>query len=305
MKPFIFTLRQLQYAVAVADCGRFHAAAAACNVSQPALSAQVSELERAIGVRIFERDRAAVVVTAAGAEVLERARRILAEAGELEAAGAALRDPFGGTLRIGVIPTMAPYVLPEVAPSLLEAFPRLRVQWREDRTPELVAALRAGELDAGIVAVEADLGDVTVEPLATDPFVVVVAAGHPLAGRASVGLADLAGEEVLLLEEGHCFRDQALAVCAASGADEAGFRATSLGTLVQMVGGGRFVALVPQMAVPVETRGGHLAVRPIAGATPHRTVALVWRRTAAPSFAAALQAIAGRMRSAMPGAKGD
>jgi len=279
LPPHPFTLRQLQYAAAVADSLSFRKAADRCHVSQPSLSAQLAGLEDALGVRLFERDRRRVLVTCAGGELLERIRRVLLETDDLEQAAREHRDPLAAALRIGVIPTISSYLLPSVSPTLRRRFPRLRVAWVEDRTEGLVGALEAGALDGALLALEARIGDLEVEEIARDAFVLAVPAGHPLAARKEpAGLRELRDLSVLLLDDGHCFRDQALAYCSRAGVREMEFRATSLATLAQMVAGGAGVTLLPRLAVPTESRRAELEVRALAPPIPYRTIALVWRR---------------------------
>ncbi len=280
--PQPVTLRQLQYVLAVAELGSFRRAAEACAVAQPSLSSQVAQLEDAIGVRIFERSPKSIGVTRAGAAVVERARRTLAEADELVATAVRARDPLTGTLRVGIIPTAAPYLLPVIAPILRTAFPSLQVVWFEEKTRALVERIDAGEIDAGILALEAKLGNLDHEPIAHDSFVLAVPKTHRLArDRAPARLDDLDGESVLLLDDGHCFHDQALAVCQRAGADEASIRGTSLSTLAQMVAAGAGVTLLPSIAVSTENRGKRLAVRPFGARGPYRTLILGWRRGSA------------------------
>jgi LysR family hydrogen peroxide-inducible transcriptional activator len=302
LPPHPFTLRQLQYVVAVADELSFRRAAARCRVSQPSLSAQLAQLEDALGVRLFERDRRRVLVTAAGKDIVERARRLIVDADALLDAGKRASDPFVGTLRIGVIPTIAPYALPSIAPKLRKRFPALTLAWREDKTEVLAAALEAGELDAALLALEADVGDVDKEVIADDPFVLATRPDDPLTRKATpIQTSELKGAEVLLLDDGHCFRDQALDVCTMARAREGEFRATSLTTLVQMVAGGSGVTLLPELAVPTEAARAGLAVRPIASPRAHRTIALVWRRRS--PLVSALKEIGAVMRDAFPGAQ--
>ncbi len=296
--PHPCTLRQLQYAVAVADALSFRRAAERCRVSQPALSAQLAELEGALGVQLFERDRRRVIVTPSGVEVLARARRLLVDAEDVVESARRAGDPFACTLRVGVIPTISAYLLPLAVPALREAHPALTLRYLEDRTARLVAALDDGSLDAAIVAVEARLGDLEHAVIARDRFVLAAPVGHALARRRrAVSLDELSGAEVLLLDEGHCLRDQALSFCGRAGAVEAEFRATSLTTLAQMVAGGVGVTLLPELAVPLETRGGGIAVRPIAAPTPSRTLALAWRPRS--PLAPALRQLAGEMGAAL------
>ncbi len=297
--PHPFTLRQLQYAATVAERRHFRKAAEACAVSQPSLSAQLADLEASLGVRLFERDRRGVLVTAAGEELLARARRILLEADDLVDAALRARDPLAGTLRLGVIPTISPYLLPAVVPSLRKRFPRLDLLWTEDKTEVLRAALAEGRLDGALLALEADIGDVEREVIARDPFVLATPHKHPLgAPRRPVASRELDGVSFLLLDDGHCFRTQALAFCAATRAHELGFRATSLTTLAQMVASGAGVTLLPKLAVATEARRSRLAVRRLAEPAPHRTIALVWRRGS--PRRATLAQLAGVVRGAYP-----
>lgn len=298
--PFAFSLRQLQYAVAVADTLSFRAAAERCHVAQPSLSAQLAQLETALGLRLFERDRRRVLPTAAGRQLVERARGVLREAADLGEAAARAGDPLAGRMQVGVIPTVSPYLLPAIAPALRAEYPRLTVGWREEKTADLVRELQAGTLDAAVLALEADIGDVEREVLARDPFVLVTPPGHPLGARASPARAAELGEvAVLLLEDGHCLREQALAFCSRVNAREGEFRATSLSTLAQMVAAGAGVTLLPQLAVPTEARRAALRVRPFADPAPARTIGMVWRRGC--PLAAALRQIAATIRQAYPG----
>jgi len=273
------SIRQLQYVVAVADTRGFHRAAEKCGVSQPTLSAQVQKLEDVLGVRVFERDRRRVMVTAAGAPIIALARKVLMDVDDLVLAAAKTADPLAGTVRLGVIPTVAPYLLPYVTPGLATRWPKLRLALVEQKTDELLAALRAGTLDAGLLALVDGMDDLATAPVVEDPFVVAVPQGHRLARKKTVSLADLEDEPVYLLGDGHCFRTQALALCARAGAAENDLRATSLATLVQMVSAGNGVTLLPRLAVDVENRRGQLAIRPLAGRVPGRTIVLAWRKT--------------------------
>lgn len=275
------SLRQLQYFVAVAEGLNFSKAAAACYVSQPGLSAQIKNLERVLDVQLFERSRRKVLLTPAGAALLPRARKVLTAAADLEDAAENLTQPLCGKLRLGVIPTIAPYLLPNALPGIRQRYPQLKLLLHEDLTGRLLTLLTQGKLDLLLLALEADLGDVATLPLAADPFVAALPAGHPLSKREQIEEADLAGEQVLLLEDGHCMRDQALRVCDRAGAGEFGdFRAGSLNTLAQMVAGGIGITLLPQISLKVETRPpSPLAVRPFRQPGPSRTIGLVWRTT--------------------------
>jgi len=295
--PHPFTLRQLQYAVAVAEVLSFRRAAERCHVSQPSLSAQLAQLEDALGVRLFERDNRKVLVTPAGRDLVVRARRLLVEADDVVLAAKRAGDPLTGTLRIGVIPTISPYLLPSATPRVRKRFPALTVAWMEDKTEPLTKSLRAGDLDAVLLALESDIGDVDREVVAKDPFVLVAPPRHPLMGvKAPATPGDLRGASVLLLDEGHCFRDQALELCSTARARETELRATSLSTLVQMVAGGAGATLLPALAVPAETGRSALRARPFASPAPHRTLALVWRKGS--PLAPALRQVAAVLRDA-------
>ena len=292
-----YSLRQLQYVVAVADLGGFRRAAEACGVSQPSLSSQIARLEQSLGVQVFERDARGVRVTRAGQVVLGRARQVLLAAGDLNETARQQGDPLAGTLRIGVIPTVCPYLLPEVAPALHQSLPSLSIVWSEDKTQTLVKQIDEARLDAAIVARDARVSGLDSMAIGEDPFVLAAAPGHPLMKRASpASPASLDGATVFLLADGHCFRDQALAFCGASGAREAGLSATGLSTLVQMVGTGAGVTLLPRMAVAVENRRGQLAVRSFKSPAPTRTLILAWRRGSA--LRTPLEAVAAVLRRA-------
>ena len=297
MRPHDFSLRQLQYVVAVADTLGFHKAAARCNVSQPTLSAQIQQLERVLGVTLFERDRRRVLVTDAGRAVAARARQVLVDVDDLLAVSKGAQDALQGTLRVGVIPTVAPYLLPDITPAVAAAHPRLTLIFREEKTETIVRELGEGALDAGIVALEADLGDCAHAAIFRDAFVAALPKSHPLARKRRLTVDDLATSEVLLLDDGHCFRTQALALCSRGGARETAFRATSLSTLAQMVSVGTGMTLLPELSVAVENRRGQLAIRPFVAPVPGRTIALVWRRRS--PIAPALTRLAATLRTAV------
>ena len=272
------TLRQLEYFVGVADARSFHRAARACHVSQPGLSAQIRELESILDVRLFERDRRGVLMTPAGEALLPRARAALAEAQALVESARAFRRPLTGRLRLGAIPTIAPYLLPRVLPEVRRRHPELKLELHEAVTGELVERLRAGALDLVLVALEAPLEGLATLPLFNDPFVVALPKSHPLAKRRSLRESDLRGEVALLLEDGHCLREQALAVCRTSGAHELGdFRASSLATLVEMVRGGAGITLLPELALVATVAPRDLAIVPFAKPAPARTIGFAWR----------------------------
>jgi LysR family transcriptional regulator, hydrogen peroxide-inducible genes activator len=299
LAPHVFTLRQLQYAVAVAESLSFRKAAVRCGVSQPSLSAQVAQLEHVLGVRLFERDRRRVLPTPASQALIERARRVLLDADDLGMAARGATDPLAGSLRIGVIPTISPYLLPRVTPALKKAYPRLSAIWVEHKTDALVAALDAGELDAALVALESEVGDLEHAVIARDPFVLATRKDDPLGSkRGDVKAAELRDADVLLLDDGHCFREQALAYCATARARELELRATSLPTLALTVAGGTGVTLLPKLAVATEAARAGLVVRAFAEPAPYRTIALVWRKRS--PTGPALAAVAATIRGAYP-----
>jgi LysR family hydrogen peroxide-inducible transcriptional activator len=275
------TLRQLEYVVAVADHRSFRRAAEACAVTQPALSAQIAHLEQALGVQIFERDRRKVLVTPTGTEIVARARATLGQAGGVVEAARGAAQPLSGTLRLGVIPTIAPYLLPVVLPAVRQAYPRLRFILREEQTARVLAQLDDGRLDCGVLALPVH-GDLAALELYREDFVLAAPTSHRLARRARLREADLEGEEVLLLEDGHCLRDQALSVCSHAGSREvAELRATSLPTLVQMVASGQGITLLPEMAATVLAGRGSGVATARFSPSPGRDVGLVWRMSSA------------------------
>jgi LysR family hydrogen peroxide-inducible transcriptional activator len=283
LTPPPVSLRQLQYIVAVAERLSFRQAAQDCRVAQPSLSSQVAQAEEALGVQLFERDRRKkVTLTEAGRALVGRARALLLAAEELHDTARMLSDPLAGALRLGLIPTLGPYLLPELAPRLREAFPRMTFLWSEEKTATLLEQISEGAVDGALLALVPEVEGMARVILGRDPFVFAAPAGHPLArGKRPLRPEELEGERVLLLDDGHCFRDQALSFCARAGSEEAEFRATSLSTLVQMAAGGVGVTLLPSTAVAVENRHQALRVRPFAAGGPSRTVALVWRKNAA------------------------
>ena len=275
------TIRQLEYITAIADHGTFQAAANACHVTQPGLSAQVRQLEDLLGLQLFERGRKPLLVTPAGREIVQRARVALAAVKELQEAARSLSQPLTGPLRLGVIPTVAPFLLPAVLPGVRRAHPGLRLELHESPTLDLVDALERGDLDLLLVALDASLGNATTLPLFEDPFLLAVPRGHRLAKRKRVREADLAGEDVLLLDDGHCLGVQALAICSRAGASDLGdFRASSLATLVPMVADGAGVTLLPTLATRVSAAlDRDLALVPFARPVPSRTIGFAWRPT--------------------------
>ena len=276
-------LRDLKYLVALAEHRHFGRAAAASFVSQPTLSTQVRKLEDELGVALVERAPRRVMLTPVGREIVERARRIIADVEQMTELARRSRDPEAGSVRLGLFPTLGPYLLPHVLPAVRARFPRLELLLVEEKTDQILTRLRDGRLDAGILALPVHDDQLHAEPLFDEPFVLAVPRTHPLAGHRSLQSADLADLDLLLLEEGHCLRDQALDVCHLAGAGEReGFRATSLETLRQMVAAGVGVTLLPMLAVqPPVPASPDVALLPFAGEAPHRRIAMVWRRSSA------------------------
>ncbi len=277
------TLRQLEYFVALAQRLNFRAAAEDCFVTQPALSGQIAQLEGALGLKLFERDKRQVRLTEHGAALVAGAQETLASADRWTETAHSLGQPLAGPLRLGSIPTVGPYLLPALLPAVRRAHPQLQLFLHEDLTPNLIERLRSGELDLLLLAIDVDLGELETCELLSDPFLLAVPAGSELSGHASATPEDLEDRDVLLLEEGHCLRDQTLPFCERSGGREvAGFRATSLSTLVQMVVAGHGVTLVPELAVKREVRATPgLAALPFDAAGPSRSIGLAWRRSSA------------------------
>jgi len=275
----MITLRQLRYLTSLARHRHFGRAAQECAVTQPALSMQVRELEREIGAALVERRPGEIVFTETGLEVARRAERIVAASRDL-VDFARHRDVLTGNLRLGIIPTLAPYVLPHVLPRLQGAYPRLRLEVRETQTKSLLEELHAGDLDALMLALPADGTDVETHRLFDDRFLLAVPAGDPWPADTRVALSDVDRRRLILLEEGHCLRDQALALCGAAGDDPAAsLGATSLATVIQMVANGYGVTLLPEVAAGVEVRDGRIKLLRFVAPEPVRSVGLAWRRT--------------------------
>ena len=276
-------LKDLRYLVAVADERHFGRAADKCFVSQPTLSAQLKKLEQYLGVQLIERAPQHIRLTEAGEQIVARARRILEDSDAVVTLARAHRDPLAGVLRIALLPTIGPYLLPRVSQLIRKALPRLELRLYEYQTAPMLEKLQLGEIDMGVLALPVDTEGLDCRELYAEPFIVAVPDHHRLAKRDTVRVEDLQGEPLLLLEDGHCLRDQALEVCSRIGPNEKqDFRATSLETLRQMVATGAGVTLLPELA----TRGayGHakgVANRPFARPAPVRRVGAVWRRSSA------------------------
>ncbi len=276
-------LKDLRYLVTVADTGHFGKAAERCFVSQPTLSAQLKKLEEYLGVPLIERQPRGALLTPAGSEIVERARRIIEASDEVVDIARSHKDPLAGRLRVAFLPTIGPYLLPIVVPKLRKALPRLELMLYEYQTAPMLEKLRAGELDLGILALPIEIDGLETRPLYDEPFFVAAPANHPLADKKQIRVEDLSGATLLLLEDGHCLRDQALDVCNRIDAEEKqDFRATSIETLRQMVAAGAGVTLLPELA----TRGSHaaprgLVLRPFVKPQPSRRIGAVWRKSSA------------------------
>ncbi|MEM7274606.1 MAG: LysR substrate-binding domain-containing protein [Actinomycetota bacterium] len=275
------SLRQLEYAVAVADHQHFGQAARAVAVSQPGLSSQIGELEKRLGVLLFERSSRKVALTPAGAEIVERARRLLTDVDELVATASVHHGTLRGRLSLAAIPTMAPYLLPAIVQTLPRRWPELELELHEMQTEPMVAAIEAGQLDVGLLAMPVETGSLHVEPITEERFLLALPDGHALSGSSPVPVSVLQDLPVLLLEEGHCLREHAMTVCNLAGdVEHSDVRAASLATLTQMVASGIGVTLLPEGALPVEARtGAGVTTRPFESPAPGRQIALVWRRS--------------------------
>ncbi|MEO0616779.1 MAG: LysR substrate-binding domain-containing protein [Pseudomonadota bacterium] len=274
-----FNLRMLRYLVALDEHRHFGRAAEACFVTQPTLSTQVKKLEEQLGVTLVERHSRGITLTQTGTAIAERARELLREAESINELAQMHQDPQAGRLRIGLIPTIAPYLLPHAAPALADRFERLRCLYLELQTDPLMAAIRSGDVDMGVLALPLDLAGCDSRELFVEPFLLAVGADHPLADQRVVQQDVIADEHFLLLEDGHCLRDQALEVChMAGGVNEDEFRATSLETLRQMVAGGAGVTLLPELAVRDQASDDdRLVTLRFEAPEPSRIVVGVWR----------------------------
>lgn len=276
-------LRDLKYLLALADHKHFGRAASACFVSQPTLSTQIRKLEDELGVALVERAPRKVMLTPAGRDAAERARRIVAEVEQMKEAARRSQNPEAGTVRLGVFPTLGPYLLPHVVPRIRQRFPQLELLLVEEKTEVILRQLREGRLDAGILALPLHDDQLHTEFLFEEPFLLAVPEPHPLVAHGALRMQDIAHESLLLLEDGHCLRDQALDVCRLAGAGEkTGFRATSLETLRQMVAAHVGLTLLPVLAVkPPVAPSREMRLLPFQSPAPSRRIALVWRRSSA------------------------
>jgi LysR family hydrogen peroxide-inducible transcriptional activator len=278
-------LRDLRYLLALADHRHFGRAAEASHISQPTLSTQIRKLEEELGVALVERAPRKVMLTEAGAEIAQRARQVIAEVEQMREIARRAHDPESGSLRLGLFPTLGPYLLPHVVGPLRQRFPKLELLLVEEKTEALIAQLRSGRIDAAVLALPVDDDGLEHALLFDEPFVLAVPEAHALAKRRAkaLRLAELQNEHLLLLEDGHCLREQALDVCHLAGANEKdGFRATSLETLRQMVAAGVGMTLLPVLAVkPPVPPQPNLRLLPFAAPAPTRRIALFWRKSSA------------------------
>jgi LysR family hydrogen peroxide-inducible transcriptional activator len=277
------TLRQLQYLKLLAEHGSFSRAAEAAHVTQPTLSAGIRELEKILGAPVIDRARSGVLLTPAGQAAADRAGIVLTAADDLVQAAQGAGKPLSGRFRLGVIPTIAPYLLPKALPAIRNQYPDLKLYLREDLTPRLVTALKAGSLDAALIALPYDMTGLDYAHVEDDELLAATPMGHPLALQARISLDSLDGGELILLEDGHCLRDHALAAIGmqvpTKSADEGAFAATSLPTLVQMVGSGLGVSFLPRMAIEAGlARSADIAVRPLDADHASREIVVAWRK---------------------------
>ncbi|HWD14078.1 MAG TPA: LysR substrate-binding domain-containing protein [Pseudochrobactrum sp.] len=273
-------LRELEYLVALAEQRNFHRAAEVCNASQPTLSAQIRKLEEELGVTLFERSSRGLILTQAGEAAVRRARIILHEVTQLrdEAAG----HCADGTrrLHLGVFPTLGPYLLPHIVPQFMRHFPSMDILLTEEKSTVLLQRLIDGQIDAALLALPVEDPHVTGRKLFSEPFHLAVPSGHILAGQDRLAADALSGQRLMLLEEGHCLRDQALTLCRRYGAHEYdGFRGTSLETLRQMVVAGMGLTLLPQLACIGANAQNHIAFLPLEADGFQRNIGLYWRKS--------------------------
>ncbi|MEO9971465.1 MAG: hydrogen peroxide-inducible genes activator [Hyphomonadaceae bacterium] len=284
------TLRQLQFLCALADEGSFSRAAKVTLVAQPTLSAAIKDVEALLGVRLFERIARGARLTPAGKIAVERARKILADTQDLVTTAQAASAPLSGTFRLGAIPTIAPFILPRTLKKLHADYPALALYLREEKTADLLAALKSQTIDAALIALPWPMPGTETMEIAPDEFLLACPAGHRLESARSITPSSLDGETLLLLEEGHCLRGHALNACSKPDADASmGFAATSLQTMVHMVGGGLGISLIPKLAVEAGiVEGTGTVVREFTTAIPHRTIGIAWRKGSANSADAQL-----------------
>ena len=276
----MLTLRQMRYFDALASARHFGKAAELVHVSQPALSAQIMEMENHLGVKLVERSRSGVFLTRKGEEVLARTRAILSEVDQLELSARASSGTLEGRIRIGVIPTLAPYLVPRLVPHLRQVYPAIEIELKESVTSRLVADLGEGLLDAVVAALPIEADGLSTKPLFSDRFYMAMADDERNILMSPLTEDQVDVEQLLLLEEGHCLRDQALAVCSTAGKRRlVSFGATSMTTLLQMVANGMGMTLIPEIAIATEAARNSIRIVPFAAPEPAREIGLVWRRS--------------------------
>ncbi len=271
-------LRDLQYLVAVADVRNFSQAADKCFVSQPTLSNQIRKLEETLGITLFERNNKRVIPTETGEQIVALARKVLHQVDTMHDVAKSSKDPLAGKFRLGAFPTLSTYIFPTLVPKITATLPQLKLVLIEEKTQQLLERLKRGELDAALLALPIHDDQLEVRTLFDDEFLLATPATHALAKQKQVTQHNISGEKLLLLEEGHCLRDQALAVCQLAGSEEEqDFRATSLETLRQMVKAGTGITFMPHIAIHPDERD--ICYIPFKKPAPHRTIGLVWRKT--------------------------
>jgi LysR family hydrogen peroxide-inducible transcriptional activator len=278
-------LRELEYLVALAELKHFGRAAERSFVSQPTLSGQIKKMEEHLGVQLLERTNRKVMLTSIGEDIVQIARRILMDAKRIETLASTSRDPFSGPLKIGAFPTISPYLMPHIAGVIKSKYPLLNLYLVEDQTHRIIKRVKDGELDAVILALPEQHDELHVEELFEEPFLLAVPKGHELAKRKSIKSRELEGLDLLLLEDGHCLREQALEVCHANGGGEAGdFRASSLETLRQMVAVGTGITLIPKLAVEQDlSNQNRVSYVSFEKPAPGRRLGLLWRKSSSRS----------------------
>ena len=274
------SLKQLEYLVALADTQHFGRASERCNITPSTLSAGIRDLEKVLGLSLAERSKRHVLMTPTGKEIAKRARRILRDAEDIMELAASNQEPMTSEMRLGVIPTISPFLLPRVLPALNREYPDLRLYLQEEQTAPLLAQLRSGDIDVALIALPFDIEGLESMSLFEDVFEFACNKNHPMAGEKTIPVGALGDQPLMLLEEGHCLRGHALSACQFSGGQErAHFEATSLHTLVQMVAAGIGVTLLPKLAIDAQiTQGTDIKLLPLS-VTASRQVGLVWRRS--------------------------
>lgn len=274
-------IRDLKYLITLAELGSFSRAAEACFVSQPTLSAQLKKLEEDLGVTLFERTNKQVLITSVGKQIADKARLILQNCNDLKTLAENAKDPFSGAFRLGIIPTLGPYLLPEILKPLQKTLPNLALFVHEDKTDVIMAQLKSGELDAIILALPVPQEGLHSTELFCEPFCIAAAKNNPLLKKKSLSLKDLQDQPLLLLSEGHCFREQALEACARTTTSDTGFRATSLETLRQLVAADFGITLLPALSVYRMREDAAIGTRDFEHPIPSRRIGMLWRHNSA------------------------